>query len=189
MEDFILEYRVLDAIQQNEGNLTQRDISQKIGCSVASVNFAVRLLAVKGLIKISGSTPRRLHYHLTPRGLVEKSIVAFNFLKKQTALYHEARRGLLEQLEVLRRDGVKRAALYGWTPLTEACLLYLVSERIKPIALYVEAPGKLAHCNKVPVRCIDDFLNDVDALVLMEPLPENVAERVTVKIVQGFPAA
>ena len=48
MEDPILEYQVLDAVHENEGHVTQRHISQKIGRSVASVNFALRLLAVKG---------------------------------------------------------------------------------------------------------------------------------------------
>ena len=121
--DPVLEYRVLDAVDDNDGSLTQRDISQKIGCSAASVNFALRLLAVKGFIKISGANPRRLRYHLTPRGVVEKSVLAYNFLKQQSFLYDEARNGLLEKLEALREEGVREcigvrldAAYRGMSP-------------------------------------------------------------------------
>ena len=103
MEDPILEYQVLDAVHVNEGHVTQRHISQRTGRSVASVNFALRLLAVKGYIKISGANPRNLRYHLTPTGILQKSILAYNFLKRQSALYEEVRKDVLEKLKGLAR--------------------------------------------------------------------------------------
>jgi DNA-binding Lrp family transcriptional regulator len=187
MEESLLEFQVLDAVEDNDGSLTQRDISQKIGCSAASVNFALRLLAVKGFIKISGANPRRLRYHLTPRGVVEKSVLAYNFLKQQSFLYDEARNGLLEKLKALREEGVQSASVYGWTPLTEACLLYLISERIEVKAVYVEKPANIEYCNRIPVRPVDRFADDVDVLVLMEPLPTIVADRFAVRTIDGFP--
>lgn len=187
MGDRVFEYRVLDAVHGNDGNLTQRDISRVIGCSAASVNFALRLLAVKGFIKISGANPRRLRYHLTPRGVIEKSVLAYNFLKRQNSLYEEARKGLLDKLQALREEGVQSAAVYGWTPLTEACLLYLISERIEVRGVYVAAPCSIEHCNRIPVRTLDLFADDVEVLVLMEPLPEVHEGRIGVRMVEGFP--
>lgn len=130
MEDPILEYRVLEAVHKNDGSLTQRNISEKVGRSVASVNFALRLLAVKGYIKISGANPRNFKYHLTPRGVVQKSLLAYNCLKRRSALYEEARNGILHNLKGLRNEGVKSAALYGWTRFTESAMLFLISEGI-----------------------------------------------------------
>ena len=52
MDDPILEYRILDTVHRSDGKLTQSHISKKIGRSVASVNFGIRMLAVKGFIKI-----------------------------------------------------------------------------------------------------------------------------------------
>jgi hypothetical protein len=186
--DPVLEYRVLDAVHGNDGTLTQRDISRVIGCSAASVNFALRLLAVKGFIKISGVNPRRLRYHLTPRGVVEKSVLAYNFLKRQSSLYEEARKGLLEKLEALRVEGVRSAAVYGWTPLTEACLLYLISERIEVKGVYVAEPCAIEYCNRIRVRTLDLFENDVEVLVVMEPLSPAEAERIAVRTIEGFPS-
>jgi len=189
MDDPVFEYRILEAVHANEGHLTQRDISQEIGCSVSSVNFALRLLAVKGFIKISGANTRRLRYYLTPRGILEKSVLAYNFLKRQISLYEEARKSLLEQLDGLCAEGIRKAAVYGWTPLTEAGLLYLLSQRIKISALYVEKPNDMTHCNRIPCRTIDEFRNDCDVLVLMEPLPETYQEKVTTRKVACFPVA
>ncbi len=186
--DSVLEYRVLDAVHGNDGTLTQRDISRVIGCSAASVNFALRLLAVKGFIKISGANPRRLRYHLTPRGVVEKSVLAYNFLKRQSSLYEEARKGLLEKLEALRGEGVLSAAVYGWTPLTEACLLHLIFERIEVKGVYVAEPCATEYCNRIPVRTLDLFENDVEVLVLMEPLLPTGADRIAVRTIEGFPS-
>jgi DNA-binding Lrp family transcriptional regulator len=189
VDDSILEFKVLDAVQSNDGSLTQRDISQKIGCSAASVNYTLRLLAVKGLIKISGTNPRRLRYNITPRGLIEKSVFAYDFLKRQHALYAEARKGLLEKLQALREEGVRRVALFGWTPLTEACLLYLLSERIKVAAVYLEHPIGLTHCNRIPFKTLDQFKGDVEVLILMEPLPASFKDEVGVRQLPGSPAS
>ena len=189
MEDALLEFYVLDAVQCNDGSLTQRDISQQIGCSASSVNYALRILAVKGFIKIVGTNPRRLRYHLTSRGLIEKSVLAYNFLKRQHSLYADVRKGLLDKLQSLRAEGVKRVAVYGWTPLTEACLLYLMSERIKVTAVYLEHVGGLTHCNRIPFRTLDQFKGDVDVLVLMEPLPSGYEDKVVVRRLVGMPVA
>lgn len=187
MGDPVLEYRILDAVHGNDGTLTQRDISRVIGCSAASVNFALRLLAVKGFIKISGANPRRLQYHLTPRGVLEKSLLAYNFLKRQRSLYEEARNGLLEKLRPLHNQGVRKAAVYGWTPLTEACLLYLIFEDIEVKGVYVTEPSAIDHCNRIPVKNLSLFENDVDVLVLMEPFPRSEVGPVTVRMIDGFP--
>jgi len=172
VEDPVLEYKILEAVHNGEGSLTQRKISDKTGRSVTSVNFALRLLAVKGYIKISGANPRNLKYHLTPKGLIQKSILAYDFVKTQSALYEEVRTGLLQKLKELGAEGVSRVALYGWTPLTESAMLYLISEGIGVAALYVKDPLGIEHVNRIPVKLISDFQDDCEVLVLMEALPD-----------------
>ena len=189
MEDFMLEYRILAAVGSNKGSMTQRDISQKIRSSVSSVNFALRLLAVKGFIKISGANPRRLQYHLTPKGILEKSVLAYNFMKKQIALYEEARNSVLGDLNDLKSEGIMRVAVYGWTPFTEAALLYLISEGIHVTAIYVDSPTGITNCNRIPVCPIADFAQDCDVLVLLEPLAEGHEELVKLRRVVCYPDA
>lgn len=172
MSDPSLEFKILDAVHRDSGCITQRAISEQLGCSIASVNFAIRLLAAKGFIKISGMNPRKLQYHLTPKGVFQKSALAYNFLKRQVALYHEVRNTVLGKLEQLATEGVRKAAVYGWTPITETAILYLISNDIAVTAIYTPKIEDLAFCNRTPFRLIDAFELDCEVLVLMEPLPE-----------------
>ncbi len=188
MEDPILEYQILDAVHENEGHVTQRHISQKIGRSVASVNFALRLLAVKGYIKISGANPRNLGYHLTPAGILQKSILAYNFLKRQSALYEEVRKDVLGKLKDLAGEGVQRVGVYGRTPFTEGAMLYLVSEGIQVTAVYVDSlDGEGPFFNRIPLRPICEFDGDCGVLVLMGPLPAEFEERVSTRTIECYP--
>lgn len=187
MDDPVLQYQILEAVQENDGNLTQRHISRKLGRSVASVNFALRLLAVKGYIKISGANLRNLRYHLTPSGLLQKTLLAYNFLKRQSALYEEVRKALLGKLKALATQEVQRVAVYGWTPFTEAAILYLISEGIQVVALYVEDVSRVYPCNRIPLRSLDEFQADCDTLVLLERLPSVSAEMLKIQQVACFP--
>lgn len=180
MEDPVVEYNILNAVHENEGSLTQRNISEKIGRSVASVNFALRLMAVKGFIKISGANARTLRYHLTPAGVIRKTALAYNFLKRQRELYDDARNQLLGRLTDLAEEGLKKVAIYGWTPFTEAAILFLIMEGVKVTCVYVGSRGPVNQCNRIPVRFIGEFQDDCDTLVLLEPLPNgfDIATRV-----------
>jgi hypothetical protein len=189
MEDPILEYGILEAVHETDGRLTQRHVSQRVGRSVSSVNFALRLLAAKGFIKISGINPHSLRYHLTPKGVLQKSLLAYNFLKRQSALYKEARNGLLEKLKTLGKEGVRRVSVYGWTPLTETAILYLITDGIRVSAIYVERPVEFAQCNRIPVRLIDEFEPDCEILLLMEDLPTGLEEKIVVRKMICFPVA
>ena len=187
MEDLVLDYNILKTVHESEGNITQRNISQKIGRSVASVNFALRLLAVKGYIKISGANPRNLRYHLTPRGVVQQSVLAYNFLKRQRALYNEVRNQLLAKLTALSEEGVTSVAIYGWTPFTEAAILFLISEGMRVTALYTKSVDGIGQYNRIPVKLIGEFQADCQVLVLMEPLPVECKPIITIRIEECFP--
>ncbi len=189
MEDPILEYQILETVNAHHERLTQRHISERVGRSVASVNFALRLLAVKGFIKISGTNPRNLRYHLTPRGVIQKSLLAYDFLKRQSAMYEEVRFGLLEKLKNLRTRGVAKTAVYGWTPFTESAILFLVSEGVKVTGVYVENLDGPAFCNRIPFKAVSDFEDDCDVVVLMEPLPDHFQGAVKCEMVVCFPDA
>jgi DNA-binding Lrp family transcriptional regulator len=187
MDNPILEYSILNVVQENHGNVTQRHISQKLGRSVASVNFALRLLAVKGYIKITGANARNLRYHLTPKGILQKSILAYNFLKLQSTLFEEVRKDLLEKLSTLVKEQVRQVSIYGWTPFTEVAILYLVSEGIKVVSLYTDQVEEDSLFLKIPRRSIERFQTDGEILILMEPLPLRYMEKIANRKLTCFP--
>lgn len=189
MDDPVLEFHVLDAVHKGDGKITQRSISEILGRSVSSINFALRLLAAKGFIKITGSNPKRLKYHLTPSGIMQKSLLAYDFVKRQSALYDHVRIDLLKKLEALTNDGVKKVAIYGWTPLTETAILYLAYEGIQVTAIYTDRPAQLTRWNRIPFSLISNFDNKSEVLLLMETLPDGYKDVVKIRRLDCFPSS
>jgi len=62
-----------------------------MGVSLGKVNYCMKKLTEKGLIKLSNFThnPNKVSYAylLTPSGIEEKSRLTFSFLKRKTAEY------------------------------------------------------------------------------------------------------
>ena len=190
MEDPKLEFSILESVGDGEEPLTQRSISKLVGRSLSSVNFALRLLAAKGYIKISGANPRKLRYSLTAQGVIRKSILAYDFLVRQSNLYDEVRNGLINRLKSLSKNGVMRVSIYGWTPFTETVILYVTLQGIKVDAIYVkslEDIQNLVTWNRIPIHLIENFKPESEALLMME-LIDPVSDRfVTIDKVACYP--
>ena len=83
----------LDLLRKLESNphFTQRELSQEMNVSLGKVNYCMKKLTEKGLIKLTNFThnPNKMGYAylLTPSGIEEKSRLTFSFLKRKTAEY------------------------------------------------------------------------------------------------------
>jgi EPS-associated MarR family transcriptional regulator len=96
-------YRILKLLKENP-DMSQRQIAEALGVSLGKVNYCLRAMVEKGLIKV-GNFRRRANkldyvYLLTPKGLREKARVTLRFLQQKQD-EHEV---LLGQLEELRRE-------------------------------------------------------------------------------------
>ena len=83
----------LDLLRRLESNpeYTQRELSQEMGVSLGKVNYCIKKLTEKGLIKLTNFThnPNKMGYMylLTPSGIEEKSRLTFSFLKRKVIEY------------------------------------------------------------------------------------------------------
>lgn len=77
---------------------TQRDIASSIGYSVGKVNYIIKALIEKGLIKIenfSNSTNKKNYkYLLTEQGIKEKIALTEKFIERKKKEYEELQREL-----------------------------------------------------------------------------------------------
>jgi EPS-associated MarR family transcriptional regulator len=89
-------FRVLRALNENP-DLTQRELAQKLGVSVGSLNYCLKALIEKGWVKMQNFSQSKNKfgyvYILTPRGITEKTTLAGRFLKRK-----------LEEYEVLKLE-------------------------------------------------------------------------------------
>ena len=90
MQRDVVRFRVLQAIEKNP-KASQRELARELGVSLGSVNFCVKALVDKGLVKIDkfvkSDHKKGYAYNLTPTGVVEKGEITAQFLKRKVAEY------------------------------------------------------------------------------------------------------
>ena len=83
-------FRVL-ALLENNTDLNQRDMAVTLGVSLGGVNYCLRALVAKGLVKIHNfhENENKLGYAylLTPAGLAEKLALTSHFLRRKKREY------------------------------------------------------------------------------------------------------
>lgn len=96
-------YHLLRLLEQDPA-LSQRRLARELGVSVGKINYCLRALLEKGLVKAanfrSSDNKHAYLYQLTPHGLAEKSRVTRAFLVRKVAEYKEIER----EIAVLRRE-------------------------------------------------------------------------------------
>ena len=78
---------------KNKPNSSQRELAQDMGLSLGKLNYCLKALKAKGLIKIKNfqKNPNKINYLyvLTPKGIAEKTKLTINFMKKKLKEYDE----------------------------------------------------------------------------------------------------
>ena len=95
MKDNQDHFDVLRKIQKKPES-TQRELAEELGFSLGKLNYCLKALQVKGLVKIKNfsKNPNKINYIyvLTPRGLVEKTKLTLNFMKRKIKEYEELKK-------------------------------------------------------------------------------------------------
>lgn len=98
-------FRVLRMLQDNP-DLTQRELAERLGISVGGLNYCLRALMEKGLVKMKNFTHSKNKfgyvYVLTPRGIAEKAAITHRFLQRKLQEY-EALKAEIEALKAESR--------------------------------------------------------------------------------------
>ena len=85
-------FNVLRNIKKNP-NSSQRELADELGFSLGKLNYCLKALKQKGLVKIKNfkKNPKKINYVyiLTPKGITEKSKLTFNFMKLKMKEYEE----------------------------------------------------------------------------------------------------
>ena len=83
---------------KNNPTHTQRELANELGFSLGKLNYCLKALKIKGLIKIQNfaNNPNKINYIyvLTPKGFAEKTKLTINFMKRKMKEYDELEREL-----------------------------------------------------------------------------------------------
>ena len=93
------QFNVLRKIK-SQPNSSQRKLANDLGFSLGKLNYCLKSLKDKGLIKIRNfqKNPNKLGYAyiLTPKGISEKTKLTINFMKRKMKEYDELKKELDE---------------------------------------------------------------------------------------------
>ncbi len=99
-------YIHLELLRKIEANpeYTQRELSQEMGVSLGKVNYCIKKLFERGLVKLSNfksnSNKSRYIYLLTPKGIEQKTRLTVSFMERKLKEYDE----LKAEIESLQKD-------------------------------------------------------------------------------------
>ncbi len=89
---------------KDEPALSQRELSSRLGISLGKVNYLIKALIDKGLVKVdsfkSASNKISYLYKLTPSGIEEKARTTYYFLKRKLEEYER----LEQEIRDLQRE-------------------------------------------------------------------------------------
>jgi EPS-associated MarR family transcriptional regulator len=88
---------------QKRPQTSQRDLAQQLGFSLGKLNYCLKALRQKGLIKMKNfeKNPDKLNYIyvLTPKGISEKTKLTINFMKRKMKEYDELKKEMEKNVD------------------------------------------------------------------------------------------
>ena len=83
---------------ENKQKISQRELSQNLGISLGKINFILKALIQKGVVKAKNFRNNKnkivYAYYLTPDGFNEKAKLTINFFKRKNMEYNKLKKEL-----------------------------------------------------------------------------------------------
>ena len=92
-----------------EPNSSQRKMAETLGFSLGKLNYCLKALQKKGWVKLQNFNQREnkisyLKYIITPEGIIERTNLTLNFMKKKMKEYDE----LKKELKIINKFSKKK---------------------------------------------------------------------------------
>ena len=128
------DFHVLEALDSQEIT-TQRQLATHAGLSLGQVNYVLKSLLEKGLVKIGNfrKSPHKIGYAyiLTPKGLEAKSKLAGKFILARLREYHELRGKIFKRLMQIENKHDARILFLGPGMIRDLLETIIRDERMK----------------------------------------------------------
>ena len=121
---------ILNRIEEN-GRVTQPEISRQLGISLGLTNAFIKRIAKKGYIKLTTIPRDRVKYLLTPKGMAEKTHLTLKYLQYSLNFYKKAKETISTAYAQLQREGVKKIVFYGIGEVAEIAYILLQQNHMR----------------------------------------------------------
>lgn len=134
------ELLILDLIEKNK-NITQRQMSDVLGSSVAMTNNYLGEIEEKGLLEREYISTKEVIYHITDKGKERRKYLSLIYLCESQKMYDGAKEELYKFVEDIKEKGFKKILLYGAGEVAEI-FLNAIKDEIEVLALIDDDTNK-----------------------------------------------
>lgn len=123
-QDSLRAFLLMTELEKGEP-ISQREIAGRLGIALGLVNSYLKSLVKKGMVQVKAYPRNQFAYLLTPKGVAEKSHLAYLHLSNYHKLYRITRQDSMALFRGLQQRGVKQVRFCGVDYLTEITYLSL----------------------------------------------------------------
>lgn len=113
---------LLSALDQNP-EISQRKLASDLGIALGLINTYLKKCMVKGWVRVSQVSAKRLSYFLTPEGFAEKSSMVKECIARSLGFFRDAKIQCDLIFKSCKQKGFKKIALVGEGDLNEIAKL------------------------------------------------------------------
>ena len=116
------ELTLLEQIEQDP-DITQASLATQLGVAVGTVNWHIKRLIEKGIVKVEKAQRRKLRYLITPEGIALRARLTVDYIEQSFNLYRRVRQRAQGHLKTLSEGGHDRVRINGNGEVAEICRL------------------------------------------------------------------
>ena len=160
----IRELEILERLENN-GHLTQRDLSKEVGIALGLVNHLLKKMVTKGWIKIKNIDAKKIRYLITPEGAREKSSLLYKRVESTIHFYLEAKRVIKDKVIHLKNEGIEEVSIYGINHISEVLFIVLKELGLK-LVYVVEEEKEGEEWFGYNVIGMEEFVENKDSVLI-----------------------
>ncbi|MGR3302841.1 MAG: winged helix-turn-helix transcriptional regulator [Candidatus Scalindua sp.] len=173
-----LDIRELEIFEklENNGHLTQRDLSKEVGIALGLVNHLLKKMVKKGWIKIKNIDAKKIRYLITPEGAREKSSLLYKRVESTIHFYLEAKRVIKDKVMHLKGEGVESVSIYGINHISEV-LFIVLKELGLELTTVVEEKKEGEEWFGYKVIGMEEFVENKDSVLILASFDKSEIDR------------
>lgn len=176
-----LEYKLLSKIQEGK-NISQRSISKELNVALGLANSLIKKLVKKGYLKFKEAPMKRYFYYLTPKGLIEKTKLAREFMESSLQFYNKLKDEYEKEFKKITNKGSYNVFLIGISDLTDIAILAAKLQNLEITAI-IDKSKKNEYCGVKVIKEFSNLVNNKNYFILTTS--ENI-ENLSTKIEKKF---
>ena len=151
------ELEILSEVQENP-QISQRQLSQRLGIALGLTNVMLRNLVQKGYIRASKAGLKSWLYNLTPEGFSLKIKLTLGYVHRVLDHYRSVRQTLADEMAPLALHPESRIAIYGTSEFAELVFLGLRDLGIEEIDIFSSERSNGARFLAIPIQDIKTLI-------------------------------